>query len=151
MKFPDDAPVTPQKKHELRERLVRLGVSLGEISEQAVKGTGPGGQKVNKTQSGVLLRYDLAGELLVIKWTRERHHSLNRFLALRELCDEVEERVSPQTSARLAEIERARKQKDRARRRQLTRLTPAESPPGGDAAERSPQSGPPDEDDTGAG
>lgn len=140
MKFPDDAPVTPQKKQELRERLVRLGVNLGAISEQAVKGTGPGGQKVNKTQSGVLLRYVLAGELLVIKWTRERHHSLNRFLALRELCDEIEERVSPQTSARRAEIERARKQKDRTRRRQLARLGPDESPPGGATDEGGGQS-----------
>lgn len=130
MKFPDDAPVTPQKKRELRERLLRLGVVLGDIVEQAVKGTGPGGQKVNKTQSGVLLRYTLGDELLVIKWTRERHHALNRFLALRELCDEVELRISPQTSARRAEIERARKQKDRTRRRQLARATPAAGDPG---------------------
>jgi protein subunit release factor B len=124
MKFPHDAPVTPVKKAELHERLLRLGVVLERIDEQAVKGTGPGGQKVNKTQSGVLLRYTLADELLVIKWTRERHHALNRFLALRELCDEVEVRVSPKTSARLAEIERARKQKDRTRRRQLANKAP---------------------------
>lgn len=130
MKFPDDAPVTPPKKLELRERLVRLGVVLGDIVEQAVKGTGPGGQKVNKTQSGVLLRYTLGDELLVIKWTRERHHALNRFLALRELGEEVELRISPQTSARRAEIERARKQKDRTRRRQLARATPAAGDPG---------------------
>ena len=125
MKFPDDAPVTPPKKTELRERLLRLGVVLNNIDEQAVKGTGPGGQKVNKTQSGVLLRYQLGDELLVIKWTRERHHSLNRFLALRELGDEVEVRVSPHTSARLANIKSARKQKDRTRRRQLARAEPA--------------------------
>jgi protein subunit release factor B len=124
MKFPDDAPVTLPKKTELRERLQRLGVVLGNVDEQAVKGTGPGGQKVNKTQSGVLLRYQLGDELLVIKWTRDRHHSLNRFLALRELCDEVEVRVSPATSARLLDIERARKQKDRTRRRQLARTEP---------------------------
>lgn len=132
MKFPDDAPVTPQKKTDLRERLLRFGVNLGAISEQAVKGTGPGGQKVNKTQSGVLLRYELGGELLVIKWTRERHHSLNRFLALRELCDEVEVRISPQTSARTAEIERARKQKDRARRRHLARAASPDADPAAD-------------------
>lgn len=141
MKFPDDAPVTLPKKAELRERLLRFGVSLGDIDEQAVKGTGPGGQKVNKTQSGVLLRYVLSGELLVIKWTRERHHALNRFLALRELCDEIEERVSPQTSARRAEHERLRKQKDRARRRQLARAAPDAGPvalPAADDAGREP-------------
>ena len=131
MKFPEDAPVAPQKKLELRERLLRLGVVLADIIEQAVKGTGPGGQKVNKTQSGVLLRYQLRDELLVIKGSRERHHALNRFLALRELGDEVELRISPHTSARRAEFERARKQKDRTRRRQLARATPARSDPTG--------------------
>lgn len=134
MRFPDDAPVTLVKRDELRQRLSRLAVDLAQVDEQAVKGTGPGGQKVNKTQSGVLLRYPLVwregAEQITVKWTRERHHALNRFLALRELCDEVELRISPQTSARRAEIERARKQKDRTRRRQLARATPAAGDPG---------------------
>lgn len=123
MKFPDDAPVGSEKKAALRERLLRLGVDLAAISEQAVRGSGPGGQKKNKTSSGVLLRYELrpvAGpdperspELLIVRWTQERQHSLNRFLALRELADQIELRVSPETSARLAEIARLRKQKAR--------------------------------------
>jgi protein subunit release factor B len=138
MKFPGDAPVTPQKKSELQERLRRLGVNLADIDEQAIKASGPGGQKVNKTQSGVLLRYLLAGELMIVKWTRERHHSLNRFLALRELCDEVELRISPQTSARRAELFAVRKQKDRTRRRQLARLAAAPLPPGGDDPDDDP-------------
>ena len=126
MKFPQDAPVTPVKKTELHERLLRLGVVLDKIDEQAVKGTGPGGQKVNKTQSGVLLRYLLRfgqdpktkDEQVLVKYTRERKHSLNRFLALRELADEIEERISPETSERVRERARIRKQKDRQRRRQ---------------------------------
>jgi len=65
----------------------------------------------------VLLRLKLGAELLVVKWTRERHHALNRFLALRELADEVEVRVSPETSTRLLDAARRRKQKDRRRRR----------------------------------
>jgi len=117
MRFPDDVPVTPQKREALRAKLRALGIDLGAVDEQAVRASGPGGQKVNKTSSGVLLRYPLAGELIVVKWTRERQHALNRFLALRELCDEVEVRVSPATSARLGEAARRRKQKDRRRRR----------------------------------
>jgi hypothetical protein len=38
-------------------------------------------------------------------------------LALRELCDEVEDRISPETSPRLLAAARARKQKARASRR----------------------------------
>jgi peptide chain release factor len=118
MNFPSDSPVTPQKLGALRERIARLGIEMSRVDEQAVKGGGPGGQKVNKTSSGVLLRYELNAELLVVKWTRERSRSLNRFLALRELVDEIELRISPATSERLKEITRIKKQKDRRRRRQ---------------------------------
>ena len=117
MKFPDEANVSADKKAGLRERLVRFGIDLAAVEEQAVKGSGPGGQKMNKTSSGVLLRYRLGEELVLGKWTRERQHSLNRFLALRELVDEIEARVSPQTSERVREMTRIRKQKDRVRRR----------------------------------
>jgi hypothetical protein len=127
VKFPDDAPVGPEKKAALRERLLRLGVDLAAISEQAVLGD-------DKTSSGVLLRYELrpvAGpdperspELLIVRWTQERQHSLNRFLALRELADQIELRVSPETSARLAEIARLRKQKARQAARHGKRREP---------------------------
>lgn len=117
MNFPSDSPITPLKLDALRERIARLGIVMPLVDEQAVKGGGPGGQKVNKTSSGVLLRYELNGELIVVKWTRERSRSLNRFLALRELVDEIEARISPQTSERVKEIAKIRKQKDRRRRR----------------------------------
>ncbi|HEY3321384.1 MAG TPA: peptide chain release factor-like protein [Planctomycetota bacterium] len=117
MRFPDDAPVTLPKRDALKTRIARLQIDLQKIDEQAVRASGPGGQKVNKTASGVLLRYSLGTELLVVKWTRERQHSLNRFLALRELVDKIEMRVSPQTSQRLQAQARIRKSKARARRR----------------------------------
>jgi protein subunit release factor B len=117
MRFPDDVPVTPEKREALRAKLRVLGIDLAAVDEQAIRASGPGGQKVNKTSSGVLLRYALEGELIVVKWTRERRHALNRFLALRELSDEVELRVSPKASARVRDAARLRKQKDRRRRR----------------------------------
>lgn len=120
MHFPNDAPVTAAKRDELRARIARLGIELGRVEEQFIRGTGPGGQKINKTESGVLLRYELRGSILVVKWARERHRSLNRFLALRELVDEVEEIVSPETSERVKERAKIRKQKDRRRRRHGT-------------------------------
>jgi protein subunit release factor B len=120
LRYPADAPITAPKLEELRTRIALLGIDLSRVDEQAVKSGGPGGQKVNKTSSGVLLRYTLASatpELITVKWTRERSRALNRFLALRELVDEIEVRVSPETSERLKKRDRIRKQKDRARRR----------------------------------
>ncbi|MHC4251176.1 MAG: peptide chain release factor family protein [Planctomycetota bacterium] len=119
MKFPADAPVTAKKLDALRERVARLGVDIALVEESFVRSSGPGGQKANKTSSGVALAY--APLSLRVKWTRERSRALNRFLALRELVDEVEVRVSPETSERLKERERLRKQKDRRRRRGASR------------------------------
>ena len=64
MKFPDEASVSADKKQQLRDRLARFGVDLVAVEEQATKGSGPGGQKMNKTSSGVLLRYQLGDELI---------------------------------------------------------------------------------------
>ena len=124
MRFPEDSPVTPAKRDALKARITALGIKLEAVEEQAIRGSGPGGQKVNKTSSGVRLHYKLGEELLVVKWARERSRSLNRFLALRELVDEVEVRVSPQTSSRLQKQAHIQQQKARVRRRQRERYGP---------------------------
>ena len=115
MNFPADAPVTAKKLDELRARIERLSIDLREIDEQFVRSPGPGGQKVNKTASAVVLRYPALD--LVVKWSRERSRGLNRFLALREMVDEIEERVSPETSERVKERDRIRERKRRRKRR----------------------------------
>ncbi len=117
MNFPADAPVTAAKGDALRARIARLGIDLARIEETAIRSGGPGGQKVNKTSSGVRLHYPLGEETVIVKWTRERSHALNRFLALRTLVDEIEARVSPATSERLQERARIRRRKARSRRR----------------------------------
>lgn len=111
----ENFPVSTSKIENLRGRIRRLNIDLAQVRESFVKGGGKGGQKINKTSSAVLLRYEPLS--IVVKCQRERERSLNRFLALRELVDRIEMRVSPGTSARLAEAEKLRKQKDRRRRR----------------------------------
>jgi peptide chain release factor len=107
--------VSDAKVEELRARIARLAIDVRAIEEQFVRGGGPGGQKTNKTSNGVVLRYAPLG--LVVRCRRDRRRSVNRFLALRELVDQVEMRVSPSTSERLRERDRVRARKDRARRR----------------------------------
>ena len=115
MKFPSRAPVAAAKRDALSERIARLGIELSEVQEKAITAGGPGGQKVNKSASGVQLLYP--AREIVVKWTSERSRALNRFLALRELADRVEMAASPETSARLKARDKKRKQKVRRRRR----------------------------------
>ncbi len=107
--------VSPSKVEELKARIARLGIDVAAIDEQFVRGSGPGGQKINKTSSCVLLRYEPHG--IVVRCQQDRRRSVNRFLALRELVDQVEMRVSPGTSERLREVERKRSRKARAHRK----------------------------------
>jgi len=117
MNFTEFTSITPAKTEALKARIARLGIDLRLIEEQFIKGGGKGGQKINKTSSAVLLKYPPLG--LIVRCQRERQRSLNRFLALRELVDEIEVRISPETSLRLKEIERLKKRKAGRRRKSL--------------------------------
>lgn len=120
MNFTEFSEITPAKIEALKARIARLGIDLRLIEEQFVKGGGKGGQKINKTANAVLLKYPPLS--LIVRCQRERKRSLNRFIALRELVDEIEVRISPETSERLKEISRLRKRK--AGKRRKTRNAP---------------------------
>lgn len=115
MQLNEDFGVTPAKLADLKARILRLAIDLSKVEETFSRGGGKGGQKINKTSSRVQLRYPPLD--LRVACQRERKRSLNRFLALRELVDQIEMEVSPETSERLKEFERLRKNKARARAR----------------------------------
>ena len=117
MNLNEKFPVSQGKADALFSRIKMLGIPAGAIEEQFTRGGGKGGQKVNKTANAVILKYPPLD--LTVKVQRERRRSLNRFLALRELVDQIEMKISPQTSLRLKDIERIRKQKSRRERRRL--------------------------------
>ncbi|HCC46670.1 MAG TPA: peptide chain release factor-like protein [Elusimicrobia bacterium] len=120
MNFPELSDITPAKAEALKERIARLRIDLRLVEEQFIRGSGAGGQKINKTSNAVLLKYPPLN--LIVRCQRERKRSVNRFLALRELVDEIELIVSPSTSPRLKEIQRIRRKKARSARR--NRLSP---------------------------
>ena len=115
MRWHEIADVQPAKIEALRARLARLGIDLAQVEERFVRGGGRGGQKINKTSGCVALHYAPLG--LRVRCQRDRRRSVNRFLALRELADQAEVRLSPGTSDRLRERERIRRNKARRRRR----------------------------------
>ena len=107
--------VSPAKVEALRERIARLGINPSLIEESFVKGGGKGGQKINKTANAVRLAYPPLE--LSVRVQRDRRRTVNRFLALRELVDQAEIKVSPGTSERLREMERERRRKSRRAQR----------------------------------
>ncbi|MFN0116977.1 MAG: peptide chain release factor family protein [Elusimicrobiota bacterium] len=109
--------VSEGKRLALLEKIKTLKINPSDIEESFVRGSGKGGQKINKTASAVMLVYKPLG--IIVKMQRERERSVNRFLALRELVDEIELKISPETSPRLKEQNRIRRQKDRRHRRSL--------------------------------
>jgi protein subunit release factor B len=126
MRLDEDFGVAPAKMDELKARIARLGVDLKLVDETFSRGGGKGGQKINKTSNRVQLHYPPLD--LRVTCQRERKRSLNRFLALRELVDQVEMKISPETSARLKEFERLRKRKARSAARSAEKRGPAPAP-----------------------
>ena len=120
MNFHEFSEITPAKVGALKARITGLAIDLRLIEEQFIRGSGNGGQKINKTSNAVLLKYPPLG--LIVRCQRERKRSLNRFIALREMVDEIELKISPETSERLKEIEKIRRRKARSRSRK--RLKP---------------------------
>lgn len=103
------------KWEELSRRMEQLGFREEDLIEKFILGSGSGGQKINKTSSCVYLKHLPTG--IEVKCQRERSRSLNRFLARRELCEKLEERLFREKSERQKEIEKIRRQKRRRSRR----------------------------------
>lgn len=97
-----------------------LGIREADLAERFIRGSGHGGQKINKTSSCVHLLHRPSG--IEVRCQRERSQSLNRYLARRELCEKLAERIEGQRSARQQEHERIRRQKRRRSRRAKERV-----------------------------
>lgn len=107
--------VSEGKLHALLEKIKRLCINASEIEESFVRGGGKGGQKINKTANCVQLFYPPFD--LSVRVQKDRKRTINRFLALREMVEQIEMRVSPETSERLKEIEKIRRRKSKASQR----------------------------------
>ena len=114
------AYISQAKKQQLSLLMVKLGVKEDDIEEKFVLGSGKGGQKLNKTSSCVYIKHVPSG--IEVKCQKSRSRDSNRFLARRELCERIEERVLGEKSRKRQEIERIRRQKRRRSRRQKERM-----------------------------
>ena len=108
---------------QIDERLQRLGVRRNEVDERFVRGTGPGGQKINKTSSTVWLRHRPTG--IEVRCQAERSQSANRDRAWAELCDKLEKRKRAEVAAEQAEVQRSKRRNRRKNWRQKANMIAA--------------------------
>lgn len=114
----NDMPVSPEKLQKLQDMMQRLGVHRNDLEEKFVRGSGKGGQKVNKTNNCVYLTHVPSG--IVIRCHCEREREINRYLARRTLCEELDHRLNGAPSPRQLELKRARKRGGKPRSCSIT-------------------------------
>ena len=98
-----------EKKERLKRRMITLGIKEEDLIEKFIRGTGSGGQKINKTSSCVFLQYPPAH--IEIKVQRDRSRETNRFLAREELCQVLEKRAFQKASEKQQAREKVKRQK----------------------------------------
>ena len=96
-----------------------LGITAADLLEKFVRGSGSGGQKINKTSSCVFLKHLPSG--VCIKCQLDRSREMNRFFARRELCEQLESIRDGKATAKTEAIEKMRRQKRRRSRRSKQR------------------------------
>ncbi|MEN2993815.1 MAG: peptide chain release factor-like protein [Thermodesulfovibrio sp.] len=107
-------PVSEKKEKELLQEMQRLNIKETDIEEKFIRCSGHGGQKLNKTSTGVYLKHIPSG--IEVKCTKERSQGLNRFFARRMLVEKIKEYMGIPTKKQI-EIEKIRKRKKKKKLR----------------------------------
>ncbi|WP_050026392.1 peptide chain release factor-like protein [Verrucomicrobium sp. BvORR034] len=92
----------------LHQRMLKLGIREEDLEETFIRGTGAGGQKINKTSSTVVLTHIPTG--LEVRCQRERSQSLNRLVAREELCAKLEEKLAAVKLEKRNAVEKKKRQ-----------------------------------------
>ena len=100
--------------------MLRVELREADIDERFIRGSGAGGQKINKTSSCVQLRHLPTGK--IVKCQRTRSRETNRWLAREELAQQLLDEYLGELSERRQEEERIRRRKRRRSRRQRARM-----------------------------
>src|ERR1700733_10180216 len=105
---------------QIAEGLAALGARVDEVEERFVRGSGPGGQKINKTSSTVWLRHRPTG--VEVRCQRERSQAANRQTAWTELLAKLAARARQQAAdeVQARETQRRRtRQKSRGQKQKM--------------------------------
>jgi peptide chain release factor len=110
----------PQIEADVCRRLSALRVDPRDIEERFMRGSGPGGQKINKTSSTIWLQHRPTGT--EVRCQEERSQAANRARAWAALCAKLEARRAAVTAAAQAEREAERRRTRQKSRGQKARM-----------------------------
>lgn len=120
--------ITSETQAKLETRMERLGILDQDLDEHFIRGSGSGGQKINKTSSCVQLIHRPSH--IEIRCQKTRSQADNRYWARRELCERIEEKVLGEKSKKQQAAEKIRRQKRRRSRRAKAKMLDAKSKQG---------------------
>jgi len=107
-------------KPEILKKALELKVFPHDIDEKFVRGSGHGGQKVNKTSSTVWLKHVPTG--VEVKCQEHREQSKNRILAYKILIYKIDSLVKGKESEKAKKIFKLKKQKVKRSKRAKEKL-----------------------------
>lgn len=108
-------PVSEAKARNLEIRMTELGVSEADLIENFIRGSGAGGQKINKTSVTVQLKHVPSG--IEVRCQAGRSQAMNRFFARRLLVEKLEERLFQKKSQKQQAIAKLKRQKRKRSKR----------------------------------
>jgi protein subunit release factor B len=109
----------------LLAKAAKLKINSDDISEQFVKGSGKGGQKINTTASCVLLNHAPTGTS--VRCQKHREQSKNRLSAYKLLILKIEEQRLGKESIFAQKIFKLKKQKARRSKKAKAKMLDAKS------------------------
>jgi protein subunit release factor B len=101
---------------ELLLRMRRAKVYERDLLERFIRGSGPGGQKINKTSSCVQLKHITTG--IEVKCQESRSLMANRIQARNLICSILEDRERKRKDRRRSELEKIRRKNRKPSKRQ---------------------------------
>ncbi len=107
--------ISKDTKEKLEKAMQEAGIYEDDLEEQFILGSGPGGQKINKTSSTVFLKH--IPTAITVRCGQDRSREMNRFYARRRLLEKYLEQIEKKETARMKEIDKIRKQKKRRSRK----------------------------------
>lgn len=107
--------VSPAKQEALLREMEKYGVRESDLKENFIRGSGAGGQKINKTSSCVQLMH--LPTRTEVRCQASRSQSLNRFYARRLLVAKIAQKIEGIKSTEEQRREKIRRQKRRRSKR----------------------------------